>query len=393
MSSDTIYSILSSIQHNKHYLNRYIKFINSCVDKNKTNNESKLYLEKHHICPKAKDMFPQYEDAKIHAWNICKLTDRQHFIAHWLLWKTYSNQSQSYAFHCMVNNQTTSWQKREVKKINSKTYSLVKKQTNKAMSEFTKGKATYVDQHGNKIYCRTDDPRVLSGELISTTKGRTKCGPQTEESKKRHRERMRSLAFNPNKTVKLFFLHFKVFVRYHDAAFVEMLEQGWSMRETKEYRSMIAINSNKKRPSNKGKKHKPISKEIYVQRLIDNGDKMKMLFYDTKTNTFQNIYIALYLHDHDKIPDTFIRVHDSTDKKNARRIWDSAGNFKWCTNKVPTPPGFTETDPGLIKIIRRTNFSYENCPVLICPHCQLQSRAKSNMTRYHFDNCKKKLQS
>ena len=39
---------------------------------------------------------------------------------------------------------------------------------------------------------------------------------------------------------------------------------------------------------------------------------------------------------------------------------------------------------------RKMSESAKNKPYIICPHCLLQSRSKSNMNRYHFDNCKKK---
>ena len=35
--------------------------------------------------------------------------------------------------------------------------------------------------------------------------------------------------------------------------------------------------------------------------------------------------------------------------------------------------------------------SWENREVLICPHCQFESKNAANMKRYHFDNCKKKV--
>jgi hypothetical protein len=81
-----IYSILASKPHNPHYLIRYIKFIESCCKKN---TDYKGIMEKHHICPKAKDMFPEYKCLKSNKWNLAKLTHRQHFIAHLILWKSY----------------------------------------------------------------------------------------------------------------------------------------------------------------------------------------------------------------------------------------------------------------------------------------------------------------
>lgn len=74
-----IYTILSSKEHNSHNLNRYIKFIESLKNQKISEDE---YTESHHICPKAKDMFPEYKCLKTHAWNKIILTARQHFIAH-----------------------------------------------------------------------------------------------------------------------------------------------------------------------------------------------------------------------------------------------------------------------------------------------------------------------
>lgn len=79
-----IYTILSSIPHNPHYLKRYIKFIRSCESVILSEN---TYTEKHHICPKY--LFPNYKDLNKNPWNCSVLTKRQHFIAHWILAKTY----------------------------------------------------------------------------------------------------------------------------------------------------------------------------------------------------------------------------------------------------------------------------------------------------------------
>lgn len=81
-----IYSILASKSHNSRYLNRYINFIRKCQHKNI---DYAGHTEKHHICPKAKDMFPEYKDFLQHEWNKSLLTVRQHFIAHVILIKVY----------------------------------------------------------------------------------------------------------------------------------------------------------------------------------------------------------------------------------------------------------------------------------------------------------------
>jgi len=87
-----IHIILSARKHNSHYLNRYISFIQRCQAYNTTNPSQ--YMEQHHICPKAKDMFPEYKNLALHPWNRSILTYRQHIIAHILLYKVFGTQSQ-----------------------------------------------------------------------------------------------------------------------------------------------------------------------------------------------------------------------------------------------------------------------------------------------------------
>ena len=46
-------------------------------------------MESHHICPKDKNLFPEYTKIKEHPWNNANLTARQHYDAHHMLWKAY----------------------------------------------------------------------------------------------------------------------------------------------------------------------------------------------------------------------------------------------------------------------------------------------------------------
>ena len=94
-----IAELLKSIPHNARYLDRYIAFVISRQQRALLTEE---FTENHHICPKANDMFPQYKSLRKHMWNSLRLTPREHFIAHWLLWKAYGR-SQTYAFAHMCN--------------------------------------------------------------------------------------------------------------------------------------------------------------------------------------------------------------------------------------------------------------------------------------------------
>lgn len=124
-----IYKILSSKPHNPHYLNRYIKFIEYC----KVNNENKDldYTEEHHICPKANEMFPEFLLFSEYPWNKVELTSRQHFIAHYILWKCYRNKSAARAFNMMAKCPNQYRMKYHYRgKLSSREYEILKEETN-----------------------------------------------------------------------------------------------------------------------------------------------------------------------------------------------------------------------------------------------------------------------
>lgn len=158
-----IYPILASKPHNPHYLKRYVKFIEDCCEYNFRNLPN--IVEKHHICPRAKDMFPEYESFSAHRWNRADLTPRQHFIAHLLLWKTYpSVSSQSYALWAMKNQNS--------QKINSTHYEKLKISALAAISENMKGRVTVVDKEGNYLKVNVDDKNYQNGLYTHNTKGK-----------------------------------------------------------------------------------------------------------------------------------------------------------------------------------------------------------------------------
>lgn len=97
MTNIDIYALAASKPHNPHYLARYWKFIQECRNNNLLLEGIK---EKHHILPKAKDLFPEYKSFSSNPWNKVLLTPRQHFIAHWILWKAFSG-TMAYAFLSM----------------------------------------------------------------------------------------------------------------------------------------------------------------------------------------------------------------------------------------------------------------------------------------------------
>lgn len=66
------------------------------------------YFEGHHVLPKAKGGTGT-SSRGLNNSNIVLLTAREHFLAHWLLWRIYKDRSSALAFHKMTssnNNQT-----------------------------------------------------------------------------------------------------------------------------------------------------------------------------------------------------------------------------------------------------------------------------------------------
>lgn len=168
-----IYKVLSSKKHNSHYLKRYIKFIKNCIQKNELNTNLP-YTETHHICPKAKDMFPEYADLKANPWNKAVLTYRQHIIAHLLLWKTYDNTSQTLSVLRTLGQ--TSAKGLSVKTINTRTIEQVKGSlSDKRKGVFTRG------------YDETGKPLVSSEtrKKISESKVKFYSDPKNREAQSR----------------------------------------------------------------------------------------------------------------------------------------------------------------------------------------------------------------
>jgi len=141
-----IYQELTSIRHNSRYLERYIKFIEFCKLQHI---DATRYVEKHHILPKS--MFKQHAKS---LENIVKLTPRQHFIAHMLLWKTYENYSMSLAFFNMQRSNV--WHKDQYFKLTSRQYAALKETIAKTSN--TRGTKFYNNGVIAKMFIPGEEP-------------------------------------------------------------------------------------------------------------------------------------------------------------------------------------------------------------------------------------------
>lgn len=137
-----IYNILQSKPHKSFHLKRYITFIQQCQQKD-TESPCVGSRERHHICPKAKDMFPEYRSFSQHPWNLATLTPRQHFIAHIMLWKAFPNiKSLTYCIDRMRHTAGV--------RCTSKLYEKYKKVHSTAKSEFVRQKIAKGEYHMQK---------------------------------------------------------------------------------------------------------------------------------------------------------------------------------------------------------------------------------------------------
>jgi len=148
--SDIIYSLLEEKAVNLHYLKRYIRFID------RFNGSGKI---KHHILPKANDMFPQYSNLNTNPWNASYLGKREHFVAHWILWKMLGG-SQTYAFFTMKNKNN--------ELLNSRSYE-------KVLEDFVKCHPMKNDNIKYDVVKRSRATNIKRGTYLDTSKRFKEC--------------------------------------------------------------------------------------------------------------------------------------------------------------------------------------------------------------------------
>jgi len=108
----------------RHYLNRYLRLIS--LAQHQIVDDS--YVEIHHILPES--MGGLNIDS-----NLITLSARQHYLAHWMLWKAYGSKEMTAAFFSM-SNQSNSHQIRE-RRITSRTYDRLRAEFSKHISKST----------------------------------------------------------------------------------------------------------------------------------------------------------------------------------------------------------------------------------------------------------------
>lgn len=223
--------ILKTKTSNHHMVQRYLNFVGNCNKKNQTSNG---YLEEHHICPKADDLFPEYCSFADFPENKAILTARQHIIAHVMLWKIYGG-SQSYALDCMLgkfnSNTNKCLQNRTVpNSIMIRYHSKVREAVKSLVGERAKGKSAFKDTNGRRYYLETNSPLIKELGLVGNNTGYRHSNKTIDLIKKVKFKR---------RTVKLHFLDCKVVVPLLSKRHFDLVAQGWTHKLTDGDREFI----------------------------------------------------------------------------------------------------------------------------------------------------------
>ena len=153
------HAIQSNVSVNFHYYERYVKFIFFRINKTFDNNLD-VYTENHHIIPICLG-------GSSNTNNLVKLTGREHYLAHWMLAKAFSNAKLMYAFF-MMNN---------IHLDNKRTYnnnSILYESAKKSMIEYQK-KTVIVFDNELSVYRRIDKSEFNSDRYNYATKNMLSC--------------------------------------------------------------------------------------------------------------------------------------------------------------------------------------------------------------------------
>lgn len=146
---------------NIHYVNRYSKFIESIRLKGDRNIND--YTELHHIKPRCMGG----NDSKD---NLIRLTLREHFIAHWILWKAYPNHLGIASAFLQMNNKNPKLEYKSYQnKISSRVYKSLKTSFYDMMKDFNKDKVYVKNSKGKTILLSKEEYACQNEYKFHTT--------------------------------------------------------------------------------------------------------------------------------------------------------------------------------------------------------------------------------
>lgn len=170
----------NSNNYNKHWLDRYIKFISLCVN---TATETTEYTERHHICPAS--LFPEYKNLRQYTWNLAVLTHRQHFIAHYMLAKAFGGRMWFAFIHLCKGSIKSSGR---TNRSNSRLFEIAKIKSKNIKLEDThkkKIKDALVKYHSNNQMSDETRSKMSRSAKVRSKRVKSNLPPMNEETKKK----------------------------------------------------------------------------------------------------------------------------------------------------------------------------------------------------------------
>ena len=158
---------------------RYLRFIES-----RRHRRIEGIVEVHHIVPRAHGGTDDKE-------NLIELSPREHFIAHWMLWRAYRDQSMTCAFWAMNNMSKC--------RIHSRTYQTLREEWVSNQSKRMRGNKHTL---GKKMPPRT--PEHIENNRQAQLRRKVKSHPQQVEAVKvSNAKRWEDPTFRSNTTTKM----------------------------------------------------------------------------------------------------------------------------------------------------------------------------------------------
>lgn len=159
---------------------KYQEIYNRLIDNTTDRILQDVYMEEHHILPVSMGGTDDID-------NLVKLTAKEHYVAHHLLYKIYRNREMTLAFMLMVNVKRNG----QKFKITAKTYQKLKEDNSRVRSIAMTGKPSSAKGKNWSTESRAKLSRTNTGHKRGNGGAHFKGKHHTEESKKKLSEKQR----------------------------------------------------------------------------------------------------------------------------------------------------------------------------------------------------------
>lgn len=227
----------------------YYKIYQNLIEDAKTNPKIDEYKESHHIIPRCIGGTDSKE-------NLVKLTARQHFLAHWLLYKMYKTSELVYAWHSMSRVGVG----QDARLVNSHLFEYAKKKRSKHLSadKLGEGNHFYGKRHSDRTKKLLSD--IHRGKIYKTQEQIESWVESVAKRKKTPEQRAkisrRGYVMLQNKTTLEIIRVLKSDERAHSSEWANPRKLKPEQKSKCVYCNVVTTNSNLKRWHNDNCKRK-----------------------------------------------------------------------------------------------------------------------------------------